>query len=267
MTHVKSVKTASGLHPALKWVRASARNIGYWQNADNARDWLPISDVRISAVCFGYCYVSGLKPGPTCEPRKGDSLRILDCRHDLQIGRGSLRSCGPSESVENLGSDAVVDVARKKTRGPEPPGPCQWRDLMQERSRPAGTLCTADQNAGSRFALEHVLPDRGEEASESAVPLATCIWDGGFPHFRRSGVIRTDFACQCSGSLLPTSFDPQPSLNIDQQFAKELLFVWQSHRYNRMLRPARQSREIRNLVLPGRLCLPKVFTVCRVRLR
>jgi hypothetical protein len=95
---------------------------------------------------------------------------------------------------------------------------------MRERSRPAGTLCTADQNAGSRFALKHVLGDRGEEASESAVPLATRIWDGGFPHFRRSGVLCTDFACQYSCPLLPTDFDLEPSLNIDQQFTKELLF-------------------------------------------
>ena len=126
---------------------------------------------------------------------------------------------------DNTGSDAVVDVTCKKTRGPELPGPSQWRDLMRERSRQAGTHRTADRNAGSRFAFEHVLPDRGEEASESAVPLATRIWDGGFPHVRRSGVIRTDFACQCSRSLLPTSFDPRSSLDIDQQFAKELPFV------------------------------------------
>ena len=80
---------------------------------------------------------------------------------------------------------------------------------MRERSRTSGTLCTADLNAGSRFALKHVLPDRGEETSESAVPLATRIWDGGFPHVRRSGVLGTDFACQYPWSLLPTSFDHQ----------------------------------------------------------
>jgi hypothetical protein len=80
---------------------------------------------------------------------------------------------------------------------------------MRERSRSPGTHGTADQNAGSRFALEHVWPDRGEETSESAVPLATRIWDGGFPHTRRSGVLRTDFACQYPWSLLPTSFDHQ----------------------------------------------------------